>query len=759
MPIFLSAIRLLLKLALLALVLLCLLLMWLDTQIREQFTGRKWDLPSHIYARPLELYLGSSIASDQFLWEIEQLGYRMDETVDRPGEYSSAGGQIRIFARGFEFWDSVEQPRLLNIRFGSGGELVEITDSQGVSQALVRFEPLRIGGIYPQSLEDRLPQQLGDFPPLLVAGLIQTEDRSFFEHRGISVRGILRAALANFKAGAVVEGGSTLTQQLVKNFYLSSDRTLTRKVQEVLMSFLLEIHYSKEEILETYLNEVYMGQSGDRAIHGMGMAAWHYFRLPVDELEPHQAAFLVGLLKGPSQYDPWSHPQAALQRRNLVLQLMADQGMISQFEFNRYRAEPLDTAARPARTLNPYPGYMNLVLRQLETGHGHLDLKTSGFSLFTFLDPWLQFQLEQQTDDELTSIERDYRLAPGTLQTGAIVTRIGGAEVVALVGGSDPRFEGFNRALDASRPIGSLVKPFVYLTALQNSDIWQLSSPIEDAPFILETQDGQTWVPQNYDGTAQGPIPLYQAMAQSLNLATARLGLTLGVETVFDTIRLLGVDPQWQPWPSFLLGAGDLSPFEVATLYHTIAADGFYSPLVSVAGIYNPDGTPVEPLAQVIERRIDVAPLHLIQYAMQVVMLQGTGRAAQASIGRAIALAGKTGTTNDLRDSWFAGFDGKYVAVFWVGRDDNQPMPLTGSSGALRLWTGFFRAIGAESMHYVRPPGVEYFWVNTERNMLSSPNCAGAVYLPFIRGTQPTASVNCDGTGVVENWLRRFLRM
>lgn len=740
--------------------LICLLILvgymiWLDFRVTAEFSGRKWDLPSHIYARPLEIFEGASVSLEELEWELDQLGYRRVESATSVGQFSVAQNRIQLFARGFEFWDEAEPSQLVMIEF-LGDSIATLRDANFRQMPIMRLEPLRIGGLFPESIEDRLPTALGEFPPLLVAAVVYVEDRAFFEHVGFSPKAILRAAINNFTAGGVVEGGSTITQQLVKNFYVGSERTISRKIKELLMSVLLEIHYSKEEILETYLNEVYLGQSGDRAIHGFGMASWHYFRQPLTELGEEQIALLVGMLKGPYLYDPWGKPENAVARRDLVLRLMVDANFVESNQLLALQSRPIGETARPLRTLNPFPGYMRLVVNELNEEYADLDLEREGFAVFTSLDPWLQNQLENSIRDGVDDLESGYSIDEGKLQSAGVLTQIGTGQITALVGGRDPKFDGFNRALFADRAIGSLIKPVVYLTALQHPDYYSLSTLIEDAPFVLDAPNGETWVPQNYDGTAQGPVALYEAMANSLNLATARLGLELEVQTVLDTLSILGVEVDWPDFPAYLLGAGGLTPLEVSTVFHTIAADGFYSPLTAIQGIYDTDGEQVGVRVREIEQRVDPAYIHLIQYAMQVVMLEGTGRSLVSRFPDT-ALAGKTGTTNDYRDSWFAGFDGSYVGVFWVGRDDNQATPLTGATGALRLWASTFEAIGANSINYVRPPDVEYFWVDPQKNARTDDNCAGAVYLPYAYGSEPDTRVRCDGTGVIEDWLNRFL--
>jgi penicillin-binding protein 1B len=735
------------QLGLICLLILVGYILWLDFRVTAEFSGRKWDLPSHIYARPLELFTGASVSQSEMIWELEQLGYRRVGSAQSKGQFSVANNRVQLFARGFEFWDEVEESKLLMVEF-SREQIIALSDADFAPLAIVRLEPLRIGGVFPDTIEDRLPVALEDIPPLLVETLLEVEDSAFYEHYGFSIRGIARAALGNLFAGKIVGGGSTITQQLVKNFYVGNEQTISRKVKEVLMSVLLEFHYSKSEILETYINEVFLGQSGDRAIHGFGMASWHYFRQPLEELEAEQVAFLVGILKG--FYDPWSGTDRATARRNVVLQLMANAEIVDSADLIVLQGSSLNTVDRPLRSLNPFPGYMRLVLDELDEQYGRLDTQNEGYDIVTSLDPWLQNQLESSISRGVQSLESGYRIEEGKLQAAGVLTRIGSGQITALVGGRDPKFNGFNRALFADRAIGSLIKPVVYLTALQSSHEYTLSTMIEDAPFILEEPNGENWLPKNYDGLARGPVAIYSAMANSLNLATARLGLKLGVQTVIDTLAVLGVETGWPDFPAYLLGAGGLTPLEVSTLYHSIAADGFYSPLTTIQGIYDSSGEQADIPVREIEQRVDPAYVHLIQYAMQVVMLEGTGKSLINRFPNT-ALAGKTGTTNDSRDSWFAGYDGRYLGVFWVGRDDNKAMPLTGATGALELWSSTFRAIGAESINYVRPPDVEYFWIDPESNARTDNNCFHAVYLPYAYGSEPDQRMSCDGTEVTEN--------
>ena len=738
--------------------LLVLSLLYLDITVVAKFSGQKWRLPTHVYARPMELYAGKNLQLDDLIWELNALGYRHKAQLYGAGQYRIAADRIEIRTRGFEFWDGLEQPQSLILDF-SQNHLKSLTDAFDTNLPIARLEPLRIGGIYPDSLEDRRLVLLGQVPPLLVDTLLAVEDGSFYQHWGLSFKGIARALIADIKAGALVQGGSTITQQLVKNFYLSSERSVSRKLLEMLMAPLLELHYSKAEILEAYLNEVYFGQSGKRSIQGVGLASQYYFGQPIEELAPHQIAFLVGVIKGPSQYDPWRRPEQSINRRNRVLSIMLDHGLISQAQFVRYQALPLDVWQRPARSLNPYPAYMSLVRKQLEGSFDLADLG-QGLNVYTSLDPVIQRKLEKTADQELGRIEKQRGLPEGTLETGALVTRLGNSKVVALIGGRTPGFDGFNRATDARRAIGSLIKPAIYLTALQQSGR-SLATLVADEPLAVSAPDNTLWQPQNYDQQSHGNLIMLDALIHSYNQATARLGLELGVQSVIDTVESLGVEANWKAYPATLLGSGAMSPFDVSVFYQTIANDGFSARPSVIESVYSTDQQPLKRYPYEPEQRVDASEAHLVQYALQMVMLEGTGKSAFNWVDADRRVAGKTGTTNDQRDSWFAGFGGEYLTVFWVGRDDNEPTPLTGTSGALRLWSKLMADIEHQSIDFIQPDDVRYRWINRREGGLSAANCQGAVLLPVIEGTEPNYRDECADKVVprILDWFRNTLKL
>jgi len=706
--------------------------LYLDQQIRSQFEGKRWALPAKVFARPLELYVGAPVSLNDLKIELKALGYQFVDKVSAPGEVAFSASRATLSTRGFHFPDELEPARQLILEF-SGDSLSQIRSADQQSLTLIRLEPALIGGIYPLNNEDRDLIQLEEAPQAFIDALIAIEDRDFYDHFGISPKGIARATLANIRAGAFVQGGSTLTQQLIKNFYLTADRTLLRKMLELPMAMLLEFHYSKDEILEAYLNEVYLGQSGNRAIHGFGLGA--------AQLKLHQLALLAGLVKGPSYYDPRRNPERAKARRNLVLSVLHQQGSITDEEYMLASTAELDVVPAGSSMKEAYPAYIDLVKRQLRREYKDEDLGSEGLKIFTSLDPISQHKAETSLVSTIEDLGRTYGESLAKLQGSMVVTDPQTGEVLALIGDRNTRYQGFNRALDASRPIGSLVKPAVYLTALEQG--YTLISELDDSPFSLTLPNQQTWSPKNYDGQPHGVVPMHEALTHSYNLSTAQLGMELGVEKVIDTLKRLGVDRPMDAYPSLLLGAQSLSTLEVASMYQTIAATGFQIPPRTIRTVTDSAGEPLSSYPFQLQKSIDEKPMFLLQYNLQQVTRSGTGRSIYQQLPININTAGKTGTSDQQRDSWFAGFTGNRLAVVWLGLDDNSPMPITGSSGALRAWTRYMAQEPLQSYEPVMPEGIEMLWIDPLSGKLADGLCENATQIPFISGTQPTETAAC----------------
>ncbi len=579
--------------------------LYLNGVVREKFEGKKWSVPARVYARPLELYEGVSLPPELFEQELLALGYRPVERISGPGQYARRfEGNTRrydVYSRGFAFWDADEPARHFRMTLESG-QVTRLWSADGSPLPLMRLEPEEIGGIFPAHGEDRLLVRLEDLPPLLGETLLAVEDRAFLDHYGISPTAIARAAWANLQAGRVVQGGSTLTQQLVKNFYLTHERSLQRKFQEAIMSVLLEVHYSKSEILETYINEVYLGQSGSRGVHGFALGAQHYFRQPLNELKTEQIALLIAIVKGASYYNPWRHPERVQERRDLVLRVMHREGLIDQAELKNATDAPLGIVPGVQYSLQSYPAFIELVNRQLRRDYREEDLRSEGLRIFTSLSPMVQRRLERVISERLHRLEK----AHGTegLQGSAVITSVGAGEVLALVGDRNGRFNGFNRALDARRPIGSLVKPFVYLTALERPEEYHPGTLISDDPVTVKAGDGTLWEPRNASLEDHGDVPLYEGLVHSYNQATARLGMNLGLESVYDTLRAAGFEGTIPAVPAILLGSVEMTPYEVSGIYHTLAAEGVYTPLRAIREVLTAEGEPLRRDPLKMEQRV-----------------------------------------------------------------------------------------------------------------------------------------------------------
>jgi len=724
--------------------------LYLDYIVRSQFEGKRWALPARVYARPLELFVGKEFNANQFIREVKALNYQKFDTATQPGTYSRQDNAshiaFHIITRSFTFWDGDESWTPLIIEFNEGRIASLKHAGSGEDIGLVRLDPVLIASIYPAHNEDRILVKMKDVPPLLIKTLLAVEDRDFYEHWGIRPQSIARALLANLRAGGTVQGGSTLTQQLVKNFYLSHERTLWRKFNEAIMALLLEYHYEKNEILEAYLNEIYLGQSGKRSIHGFGLASQFYFQQPLHKLQLDQMALLVALVKGASFYDPRRNPLRVRDRRNMILNLLVEQKVLDKDAVNSALNAKIDVIKQASSRISEFPAFIDLVRRQLRRDYQEKDLTSEGLQIFTTLDPLIQYDSEKALSNRIKQLEKDRRLPKGELQGASIVVSVDGAEVLSVVGGRDPRFAGFNRALDAVRQIGSLIKPVVFLTALDRPDYYSLITLLEDEPIKLKSgkDKDEYWQPKNFDHKVHGLTPLHTVLSKSYNLATASLGMEIGLPDVLRTLRWLGIEREINAYPSLLLGAVALSPFEVTQMYHTLANGGFRSELRAIRAILTVDGKPLQRYPLSIEQTIGEDSVFLLNTVLQEAVREGTGSSLYNILPASLAVAGKTGTTDELRDSWFAGFTSDRLAVVWLGMDDNKTAGLTGSTGALRVWGDIVKAIGAQQTVFPKPDNVDYVWINPLSNRRVGESCKGAIQLPFILGSAPTEESACN---------------
>ncbi|MEQ5755620.1 MULTISPECIES: bifunctional glycosyl transferase/transpeptidase [unclassified Providencia] len=717
---------LLVKLMIVFAVLLAAYGFYLNQQIKERLDGKVWDLPAAVYGRMVNLEPGMDYSQAEMVRLLEGMQYRKVSKITTSGEFVVRGNSIEILRRPFNFPDQKEGQILARMVFDNNA-LSKIENMEnGRSFGFFRLDPKLITMMQSANNEQRLVLPISDFPESLVKILLETEDRNFYEHDGVSLYSIGRAVVANLSAGRSVQGGSTLTQQLVKNLFLTNERTLKRKANEAYMAVLLDYNYSKERILELYLNEVFLGQNGNDEIRGFPLASLYYFGRPINELSFDQQALLVGMVQGASTYNPWTKPQNAIKRRNIVLKILETRGVIDQEMYQVLSARPLGVKNKEGLVASQ-PAFMQMVRLELNEKLGDKVKELSGAKIFTTLDPVAQTAAENAVENGVADLRKSRKLddIEGAM---VVVDRING-EVRAMVGGSQPQYSGFNRALNARRSIGSLAKPPVYLAALSEPDRFRLNTWLKDEPLTVKVGN-QNWSPRNYSRNFNGRMMLVDALAKSQNIPTVNLGLEVGLDQVFNTFVRLGAPAAaMEKVPAMLLGAVNLTPAEVAQVYQTIGGDGNRAKLSALRSVIDGDGNEIYQSYPSAERAVPSQAAYLTLYGMQQVVKQGTGRVLLTKYAK-YNLAGKTGTTNDLRDSWYAGIDGKEVAIVWVGRDNNGPTQLTGATGALKVYQRYLDNQAPLALINRAPEGIVDMQVTAD-GQLSCSNFGGGRMLPI----------------------------
>lgn len=685
--------------------------LYLNHQVGKSFGQLQWQIPTRVYARPLALAPGLAMDAGTLKTELAAAGYREGDGRKAGTWAAGEGGRFTIASRGFQDVGGDVAPSRVEVRLASGRvskvrDLVADRDAKAA-----RLDPARIATLYGKQQEERRLVRVQDVPQQLTDALQAVEDRDFAHHHGIDLGGMLRAAFVNLKAGDTRQGASTLTQQLARSGLLGIGReqTWSRKFNEIIYALLIEARYDKGLILEAYLNQVYLGQRGAQAIRGVAAGSEHWFGRHLDDLSTEQVALLVGIIRGPSDYDPRRHPERARARRDFVLGKMLETGLINQAEHDRAVAAPLGVSERPgSAAANRFPAYVDLVRRHLAADYSAAELQGAGLAVMTSMSPSAQAYAEAAVKRTMKSLDNARRPA---LETGLVVTDVHNGEVVAVIGSRDVSNPGFNRAVEAQRPVGSLLKPFVYLLALALPDRWSLATWVDDSPVTVTLDTGKRWNPGNSDGRSHGSVRLVDALARSYNQATVRVGMAVRPERLANLIKqLAGIEAAANP--ALILGSVDQSPYAMAQLYQFLASDGEIQPLYTVRGVLGDDGR--------VLKRYDKAPpqpddgdrtaARLVTLALQHAVSSGTGRQlVNDGLGKLNA-AGKTGTSNDGRDSWFAGYTGDHLAVVWVGNDKNEQTGLYGATGAMRIWSGLFKALPTAPLK-VGDKGLDWQWV------------------------------------------------
>ncbi len=721
---------------------------WVYRSAVGRFQVRKLRLPTRIYADYVPLKPGMRMQTDDLLEKLDRLGYRETKRLDAPGQYLRAEDGVDLYTRAFTHptGEYPAEPIRITIAKAQVEAVVSLREPHPVENAAL--EPELLTSVLSEQLENRSPVTLNQVPQILQDAVVVTEDVRFWHHPGVDPVGILRAVFRNVRKGGVAEGASTLTQQLVKNYYLTSERTYRRKIIEVFMAVILDARYSKPEILEAYLNDIYLGRNRSISILGVGEASRFYFGKPVSELDVAEAALLAGMIRSPNNYSPFANPELATRRRNTVLQLMLKEKKIDQAQYDAAHAEALP--AKPFRRktgLASIPFYVDRVLQELQTDYGIDDVKGRGLRIYTAIDLDAQDAAARIVESSLASLEkRSSRLRnhDPSLQGAIIHLDVPTGEIRALVGGRNYERSQFNRALKSKRLVGSLFKPFVYLTAfepsLSNQNI-TAATRVDDARFVLKRRWSEDWSPRNYDGNYQGWVTVQHALEGSLNAASVRIGLACGIAPIIKTARTLGVQEEMdEDNPSILLGAVGIPPIQMAEAYSTIARQGARIAPRAIRFVTDDRGRTLgsddaKPL-QVFPQR----DVYVLTNIMKGVVDRGTAGQARSMGFRKIA-AGKTGTTNDKRDAWFIGFTPHTLTLTWVGFDDNDPMGLSGSDAAVPMWTRYMLAVtGSEpNDDFPAPPGIMFTQVDEISGGLATPNCPRNLIdnMAFKSGTQP----------------------
>ncbi len=713
----------------------------LERRVTAKWEGRKWNIPSRVYSDAYLLFPGRPFSAGDFEARLQRLGYlEQAGGVDEAGEYARQGGTWLVYLHAFAYPDGRNPAYPVRIDVGDGA-IRRVTHARsGEELSSSALEPEVIGIIFDQHMEDRTPIALDEIPPFAVDAVLSVEDARYYHHPGLDPIRMVGALLANLKAGGAVQGGSTITQQLVKNYYLTADRTLRRKIIEAPMAMILELKYSKREILEAYLNEIYFGQRGASSIMGIEEASRYYFGKSVREVDLAQAAMLAGLIRDPGGYNPHLHPERARERRDLVLRLMHDQDRITDDQYAVARGEPLLVRARERR-FNDAPHFVDFVLREMAERYPRSLLESEGMRIFTTLDMGYQVAAERAVHDGLDHLEEGYprlQRRKGELEGAFVALDPQTGFVRAMVGGRDYQRSQFNRAEQAKRQPGSTFKPFVYLTAFLTPERWSPGSIVDDVPFEVES-GGQIWSPENYDRTYHGPVSLRTALANSMNVATSRLALDVGLNRVARTAREAGIGSRLQAFPSIALGAFEVTPLELASAYATLANGGIHTRPLSVLAAVDDEGRVVQSRDVEMKRVLPADAVYMVNRMLQDVFDYGTARRAR-NLGYNGHAAGKTGTTNSTRDAWFVGYTPELVALSWVGYDDNTAMGLYGDKAALPIWVDFIKrsGYGDRSPAFPAPQNIVLVEIDPETGELAGPGCPSSRYELFVKGTEPT---------------------
>jgi penicillin-binding protein 1B len=724
-------------------------------------SGEAWEIPSVLYGRATRIRPGDSLGNMRLAERLSRLSYKkVDGEPLREGSWSGEGDRIRIHTRGFRSGEREERASIVEILVREG-RVASLSTSAGLSLGEVLLEPEEVGRIFGPGRESRRMVPLSAIPKRLQDAVLAAEDARFRSHIGIDFPGIARAAIENLRRLRFAQGGSTITQQLAKNFFLTPEKSLLRKLREAELAFLLEIRFTKDEILEAYLNKIYFGQEGSKGIYGVEEASRFYFSKSVGDLSLEETALLAGIIRSPNRYSPLRMPAAAKERRNWVLSRMAQLGMIDARDSARAARSPVRTNPRPmpARGGEYFADYIQ---RYAEDGLGDGKLHRTGYRIYSSLDPFHQAAAEAAVRQGLSDIERSIRNAGEPLQAALVAIDPGTGELTAMVGGRGYADTQFNRAADARRQPGSAFKPFVLLAAMQQTARERgrvtLSTAVSGDPISISTREG-TWSPANFEGKRYETITVRRMIEDSVNTATVRLATQVGLPEIVSAARDAGIASPLSPVPSLALGSFEVTPLELAYAYATLASGGIRHEPFPLETVVDAKGETVYAGKPGGKQAVDPRAAYLVSYVLEGVFDRGTAREARAA-GIGFPVSGKTGTTDDYRDSWFVGYTPEVVCVVWVGRDSGGDTGLTGATGALRIWTRFMKALypAAGPRACAVPAGVVNADIDPATGFLATPACPEQFPEAFLEGTAPTETCPLHPVHPLVDTLHKGLR-
>ncbi len=708
-------------------------------RLSSQFDDLTFRQPSRLYGLTPVLTEGKTYPRDRLIEDLRGEGYREVEGPGSlpPGRYRESKSGLSVHLRSFSLPDGQQGGGIVEVKWRSSRvSSLRLADEPAES---VSLEPPLLASYFGTNNQERRPVGLDEVSKDLVKAVIAAEDDTFFQHSGVSVSGVLRAMWVNLRGGEIRQGGSTLTQQLVKNLYLSHERTMGRKAQELILALLLEARYDKWQILEAYLNEIYLGGSGGVSLMGMGAASRAYFGKDPGQLDLAEAATLAGMIRAPAAYSPFAHPEKAKERRDWVLERMRKLQLADAESIDRALARPVNTAPEPVvRRRAPY--FADAMAIEAQKRWGIENLADSGYVLFSTLDWRSQQTAVTVVEEGLERSEKGYQKGykgKGPLQAALVSVDPKTGGILAYVGGRSYRQSQFDRAGQALRQPGSSFKPVVYAAAFETGKVTP-STPLEDTPLTIR-KAGLVWSPRNDDGSFHGWVTVRRAMERSYNPATARLGQQVGMEKVVALAHDMGITARIDPFPSVALGAFETTPVELAGVYATLANQGVRAPVHGLIAVLDPRRKPLAGLAlPKPERVLTPQTVYMVTSLLQGVLTRGTAAGAAAGIPGDVA--GKTGTTNKRRDSWFGGFARERATVVWVGYDDNSMTRLSGARAALPIWARFMSKAAPRNGYsaFEQPPGVTSAVIDPTTGLLATEYCPVVLTEVFREGTVPT---------------------